>query len=247
MSFEKIGKMISTLLNVLEILATGNLTGAIMKLFHAKEISKATGGVDSAVGAKTDDSKIHPLPFDLGVDDNLLREEFVNLLATKDQARQTAYRNFATWLKEKDLIVYSAWEHFFTAQAKKLPEQAAITLNNIVDIIMYRGGHGAALTYVRDLTEEIQLKVLKAYGKKFLSFVEELGENYPHLSKAELARLLTRAACKVEDGLDRVEAWVKMQEADSFWTKLFCPWRIFRMPPDVSNYNPNYHSNGGGV
>ena len=75
----------------------------------------------------------------------------------------------------------------------------------------------------------------------------ELTKKYPQLSIDELIRLLNRAVDEVDETLDLVEAWVEMQEADSFWRKLFCPWRIFRMPPDVSNHNPNYHSNGGGI
>ncbi|MDD4271212.1 MAG: hypothetical protein PHF50_00190 [Patescibacteria group bacterium] len=252
MSFEKIGKVIGTIVEVLEILATGKLTGAIMRLFHAKDINnKAGSSVATATGdqanVKTDDGKIKSGVIGWGPEDNIIRESIINLLATKDQIRETTYRNFETWLEKEHFFDWVSWIHFFTIQAEKLPDQAVITLNNIIDAITLGGGNDAGLKYIQGLTGEIYLKLLKAYGKKFFEMMEALAKKYPWLSVNELTKLLNEGVGKIEESLDHGEAWVNMQQQGNFWQRHFCPWRLLQMPPDVSSYNQNYHNNGGGI
>lgn len=251
MNLEKIGKWISTSVDFLEILATGKLTGAIMKLFRAKDIGKADTSTTAATGAqtnvKTDNEKIKSGVAGWGPEDNIIRESIINLLSTKNQNRATTYRTFATWLEQEHFLDWVSWIHFFTVQAEKVPEQAVITLNNIVDAITLGGGNDAALKYVQSLTGEIYLRLIKAYGKKFFEAMEALAKKYPWLSVDELTKLLNEGMAKIEEGLDHGEAWVQMQQQDNFWQRHFCPWRLLRMPPDVSNYNQNYNNNGGGI
>lgn len=189
MKIEKIVGYANTLIEVVEILATGKLIGALSRLGHAKKIDEVDS-TPSEQASKTPTANEAPAIKHsiggLGPKDNIIRENTVNLL---DHDRQIVYRNFEEWLRENHTHTWAALMHFVTVQAEYDPRGAQATLEHIVDVVL-SAGQEEGLKYVQGLTDEVATRVLKTYGKKFLGTLDspdlkKKAENFRDEQKAK--------------------------------------------------------------
>lgn len=160
---EKAGEVINFFVEILEVVSTGKLAGAISRLGHTKKIDEAAASAPASESRTASEAReMKSRIGGLGPKDNIIRENVVNLL---DPDRQATYRRFERWLKKKSPHTWSALMHYLTTQAEYDARGAQITVENIVDIVV-SNGEDAGLNYVQALTEEILTELVKVYGKK---------------------------------------------------------------------------------